>query len=233
MSTQPSRKTPLQSVDHESSAPAKDALNRDFKLRLLIVDDHAVVREGLEAMLGLEASFSSIATAASGAEAVQVCAGRLPHVILLDVRMPGSDGFATLETLLKRWPDMRIIMLSASATSAEIKLARRIGAVGYLSKSTDRATLVSAIKSAATGGTCFAVESDMGSAKHPALSARELEVVLHLGRGLSNQELGRSLGVSEHTIKSHLKSIFFKLDVVDRAEAVARAYELGLVSVER
>lgn len=208
-------------------------MNDELKIRLLIVDDHAVVREGLEAMLRLEASFTSIATAASGADAVQVCAGNPPDVILLDVRMPGNDGFSTLETLLKRWPDIRIIMLSASASAAEVKLARRLGAVGYLSKSTDRATLVGSIKSAAFGSTCFAAEPVSGSGEQPALSSRELEVVRNLGRGLSNHDLGRILGVSEHTIKSHLKSIFSKLGVVDRAEAVARAYELGLVSVDR
>lgn len=208
-------------------------MNDELKIRLLIVDDHAVVREGLEAMLRLEASFTSIATAASGADAVQVCAGNPPDVILLDVRMPGNDGFSTLETLLKRWPDIRIIMLSASASAAEVKLARRLGAVGYLSKSTDRATLVGSIKSAAFGGTCFAAEPVSGGNEQPALSSRELEVVRNLGRGLSNHDLGRILGVSEHTIKSHLKSIFSKLGVVDRAEAVARAYELGLVSVDR
>lgn len=208
-------------------------MNDELKIRLLIVDDHAVVREGLEAMLRLEASFTSIATAASGGDAVQICAGNPPDVILLDVRMPGNDGFSTLETLLKRWPDIRVIMLSASASAAEVKLARRIGAVGYLSKSTDRATLVGSIKSAASGGTCFAAEPVSGTGEQPALSSRELEVVRNLGRGLSNHDLGRILGVSEHTIKSHLKSIFSKLGVVDRAEAVARAYELGLVSVDR
>ena len=204
-----------------------------MKLKLLIVDDHAIVREGLEAMLRLEASFSSISTASCGMEALQVCAKHLPDIILLDVRMPGSDGFSTLETLLQQWPNIRVIMLSANASAAEVKLARRVGSAGYLSKSTDRVTLVGAIKSVAVGGTCFTAEPDINSRdRSPPLSPRELEVVRHLGRGLSNQDIGSILGISEHTIKSHLKSIFAKLDVADRAEALGSAYAMGLVSVE-
>jgi DNA-binding NarL/FixJ family response regulator len=204
-----------------------------MKLNLLIVDDHAVVREGLEAMLRLEVSFSSIATASSGTEALQVCVNHLPDVILLDVRMPGSDGFSTLEALRQQWSNIRVIMLSASANAAEIKLARRLGSAGYLSKSTDRITLVRAIKTVAAGGTCFTAEPETDAETQSAqLSPRELEVVRHLGRGLSNYDIGRTLGISEHTIKSHLKSIFAKLDVVDRAEALGRAYAMGLVTVE-
>jgi two-component system NarL family response regulator len=204
-----------------------------MNLNLLIVDDHAVVREGLEAMLRLEVSFTSIATASSGTEAMQVCVNHLPDVILLDVRMPGTDGFSTLEELMQNWPNIRVIMLSASANAAEIKLARRLSSAGYLSKSTDRVTLVRAIKTVAAGGTCFTAASDTDAGTQSAqLSPRELEVVRHLGRGLSNHDIGRILGISEHTIKSHLKSIFAKLDVVDRAEALGRAYAMGLVTVE-
>lgn len=207
-------------------------MSPETKIRLLIVDDHAVVREGLEAMLRRDPYFAKIATASSGMEAIALCAALGPHVILLDVRMPGNDGFSVLETLLQRWPQIRIVLLSASATSAEVKLARRLGAAGYLPKTSDRQTLVQAIHTVAGGGTCYAADPEPANAQS-TLSARELEVIRHLGRGLSNHDLGRVLGVSEHTIKSHLKAIFGKLGVADRAEAVARAYELGLVSVER
>jgi DNA-binding NarL/FixJ family response regulator len=207
-------------------------MNPETKIRLLIVDDHAVVREGLEAMLRRDPFFAKIATASSGAETIAICNTLNPHVILLDVRMPGNDGFNVLETLLQRWPQVRVVLLSASATVAEVKLARRFGAAGYLPKTSDRQTLVQAIHTVAAGGTCFAAEPEPATSQS-SLSARELEVIRHLGRGLSNYDLGRALGVSEHTIKSHLKAIFGKLGVADRAEAVARAYELGLVSVER
>lgn len=201
------------------------------KIRLLIVDDHAVVREGLQAMLAPAPGIDRIATASCGADAEMACAARAPHVILLDVRMPGSDGFHALEAILRRWPQIRIIMLSASATTSEVKLARQHGAAGYLSKSADRVTLLRAIQTVADGGTCFQADPAPAATAGPVLSARELEVLQHLGRGLGNDELGRVLGVSGETIKSHLKAIFGKLGVAARAEAVTRGYELGLLSV--
>ncbi|HSJ03497.1 MAG: response regulator [Verrucomicrobium sp.] len=202
-------------------------------LRLLIVDDHAVVREGLEAMLRRDALFESIATASSGREALTLCGSYQPQVLLLDVRMPGQDGFTVLEALRQQFPEIRVLILSASASSADVNLARRLGASGYLPKTTDRQSLIDAIRKVATGGTNFAAETPATRDELSALSARELEVLRHLGRGMSNADLGRILGVSEHTIKSHLKAVFGKLGVADRAEAVARAYELGLVPVER
>ena len=201
--------------------------------RLLIVDDHAVVSAGIEAMLRVEEGFAKIATASSAAEALEVCVELQPHVILLDVRMPGVDGFSALELLLERWPRMRIILLSMSATPPEVKLAKRLGAAGYLPKTTNRATLIGMINKVADGGTCFSIEVPAEASSQAALTSRELEVLRNLGRGLSNHDIGRTLGISEHTIKSHLKSIFVKLEVSDRAEAVARAYEMGMMSVEK
>jgi DNA-binding NarL/FixJ family response regulator len=199
------------------------------RLDLLIVDDHAVVREGLEAMLASAPGISRIVTAASVAAAMQACTASVPAVILLDLRMPGADGFSALDAILPRWPAVRIIMLSASATAAEVALARRNGAAGYLSKTADRATLLRAIQQVAAGGSYF-VADPQADAEDPHLSARELEVLHHLGRGLSNDDLGQALGISGETIKSHTKAIFTKLRVAGRAEAVARAYELGLMS---
>jgi DNA-binding NarL/FixJ family response regulator len=208
-------------------------MTADHPLRLLIVDDHAVVREGLEAMLGIDPCFERIATAGSTEEALPYCEEFRPHVILLDLKMPGSDGFNALEIIRQRWPDIRVLILSASATAAEVKLARRNGAAGYLGKSSDRATLLKAIRSAAAGATVFPVDPAPEPSEGPALSARELEVLRHLGRGLSSQDLGRVLGISGETVKSHIKAIFHKLGVADRAEAVARAYELGLIGSDR
>jgi two-component system response regulator DevR len=197
-------------------------------LVLMIVDDHAVVREGLEAMLGSDPGIGRITTAASVADAIKACATARPDVMLLDQRMPGSDGFSGLDLILPKWPSIRILMLSASASAAEVALASRHGAAGYLSKTADRATLLKAIRTVAAGGTSF--QSDqVAPGDDPGLSARELEVLHHLGRGLSNEDLGQALGVSGETIKSHTKAIFAKLQVAGRAEAVARAYELGLM----
>jgi DNA-binding NarL/FixJ family response regulator len=201
-------------------------------LRLLIVDDHAMLREGLEAMLRPALAPVEIATAASGAEALPLLAAFQPQIILLDVRLPGGDGFGILEGLQTGGPGARVLMLSASATPAEVKLARRMGAAGYLSKSADGAEVVQAIRNILHGGTSFAPDPAPPTAGQPGLSARELDVLRHLGRGLSNQELGRVLGISETTVKAHLRAVFIKLEVADRAEAVARGYQLGLLSIE-
>lgn len=197
-------------------------------IRLLIVDDHAVVREGLEAMLGSDPGITRIATAASGADAIRICTTETPDVVLLDLRMPGGDGLSVLDTIRARWPTVRVLLLSANASTTEVLRARHAGAAGHLSKTTDRASLLAAIRLAASGGTCFADDGTRVVDDH-GLSARELEVLSHLGRGLSNDDLGRVLGVSAETIKSHLKSVFAKLGVTGRTEAVARAFELGLV----
>jgi DNA-binding NarL/FixJ family response regulator len=202
-------------------------------LRLLIIDDHAVVREGLEAMLGVAPCFERIATAASTEEALPICESLRPHVVLLDLRMPGSDGFNALEIIRQRWPEIHVLILSASATVAEVQLARRNGAAGYLSKSADRATLMEAIQIVAAGGLVFSPETATAAASPVTLSARELEVLRHLGRGLSNQQLGQALGISPETVKSHVKAILHKLDATGRAEAISRAYELGLLNIDR
>ena len=202
-------------------------------IRLLIIDDHAVVREGLEAMLGMAPCFERIATAASTEEALPICESFRPHVVLLDLRMPGSDGFNALVIIHERWVETRVLVLSASATAAEVKLARKNGAAGYLSKSADRATLLEAIQSVAAGEMVFSPDPGPVANSCPALSARELEVLRHLGRGLSREELGQALGISAETVKSHIKAIFHKLGAADRAEAIARAYEFGLLSAER
>jgi DNA-binding NarL/FixJ family response regulator len=208
-------------------------MTSDPKLRLLIIDDHAVVREGLEAMLAADPCFAGIATAASTEEALPLCEEFRPDVLLLDLRMPQCDGFSALEIIHHRWPAIRVLVLSAGASRTEIKLVKRNGASGFISKSADRSTLTGAIRTVAGGGTYFPSEASAESGDLPAISARELEVLRHLGRGLSSQELGLALGIGTETVKSHVKSIFHKLEVTDRAEAVARAYELGLLTVDR
>jgi DNA-binding NarL/FixJ family response regulator len=198
-------------------------------IRLLIVDDHAVVRGGLEAMLRAAAGIDEIATAADGHAALKLCATFLPHVILLDLRMPVMDGRSTLEVLTRDWPQVRVIVLTGNDTSAEMKLARRNGAAGFLSKSADPSTVLSAIQKVAAGGTHFPDATHGLSSGDTGLSSRELEVLQHLVRGLTNDEIGVALGVSGQTIKGHLKHVFPKLNVSTRAEAVNRAHELGLV----
>lgn len=200
-------------------------------IRLLIIDDHLVVREGLEAMLSSAPAIGSIATTGDAREALGMCGSFSPDVVLLDVRMPGKDGYHVLDEIGSRWPEIRVLMFSSSATSAEVHLARQHGASGYLSKSACRDTLLAAISRVAAGRTHFQPEMPDPESAMVKLSPRELDVLRHLGRGLGNEELGRALGVSGETIKSHLKSIFQKLGVSGRSEAVARGYELGLLNI--
>ena len=201
-------------------------------LKLLIVDDHAIVRDGLEAVIRMALGNVKISTSASGAQALQLCPSFRPQIVLLDVRMPGNDGFCVLESLQREWPESRVLLLSASATPAEVKLARRMGAAGYLSKSAEGSDVVQAIRTIMQGGTSFALGDASGTAPQCELSARELDVLRHLGRGLSNQELATALGISETTVKAHLRAVFAKLDVANRTEAVTCAYQMGLVSLD-
>jgi DNA-binding NarL/FixJ family response regulator len=206
-------------------------MNANGSLKILIVDDHAVVREGLEAMLGIDPHFGTITTAGSAEEALHLCSKTQPDVVLLDLRMPQMDGFCALKAIHARWPEIRVLVLSAAASTAEIKLARYHGASGFVSKTADRSSLIRAILSVAAGGSAY--PSDLSpSSVPPSLSAREMEVLRHLGRGLSSQELGVVLGISPETVRTHIKSIFQKLSVTSRAEAVSRAFETGLLAVD-
>jgi len=221
------RKSPRTGDGGKEPVVTKQTVSHQSGLSLLIVDDHAVVREGLVAMLGTDPDIVRIHTAANASEVVPCCESSLPDVILLDLRMPGEDGFSVLRTLLKRWPGLRILILSASATPAETRLARRDGAVGFLSKSADRKSLLAAIRIVAEGGNVFPFDNSETNLAR-SITGRELEVMQHLGRGLTRVEIGRALGISEETVKTHLKGIFAKLGASDRAEAVSRCYELGL-----
>jgi DNA-binding NarL/FixJ family response regulator len=199
------------------------------RLRLLLVDDHAVVRGGLEAMLAAVPEVEAVATAADGNEALHSCATFHPHVVLLDLRMPGMDGHSALEAIVQKWPDIRVVVLTGNDSPANAKLARREGAAGFLSKSADPATVLRVIREVAAGGTHFPETTSANSQDDAGLSARELEVLRYVVRGLTNDDIGLALGVSGQTIKGHLKHIFQKLEAATRAEATTRAHELGLV----
>jgi len=223
-------KTPQTGPSRAAAHPADNAmLPAAHSLRLLIVDDHSVVSAGLEAMLSAAPGIGPIATAADGAEALRLCASELPDLVLLDLRMPVMDGHRTLEALRQRWPELRVVVISGSELGADVKLARRAGAAAFLSKSADPATVLQVIETVAAGGTYFPEAGESEAAAGCQLSPRELEVLRHLARGLTNDEIGRVLGVSGQTVKGHLKHLFPKLSAATRTEAVSRAYELGLV----
>lgn len=216
-------------MNESEQLPTADRLASGISI--LLVDDHSLVRDGVEAILELEKDIREITHAASCAEALDAVRLKAPDIVLLDRRMPEGDGFDLLPELVKIAPKTRVIMMTASATPREVEQARSLGAAGHLPKSVRRATLIGAIRTVLDGDTYFVSQSLPASANNRSLSPREIEVLESVRRGLHSHEIALMLGISEYTVKAHLKSIFGKLEVAGRAEAVTRGFELGILSI--
>lgn len=205
-------------------------------LRLLLVDDHPVVREGLRGMLASEPDFEIVGEAADGAAASELAEKLGPDVILMDLRMPNVDGVGAIERIRTRTQDARILVLTTYDSDADILRAIEAGATGYLLKDTPRAELFRAIHATARGETVLTpsiASRILGRMRAPAqenLTGREVEVLAQVAKGLSNRDVGRVLHISEATVKTHLVHIFAKLNVDDRTAAVTVAYERGILS---
>ena len=206
-------------------------------LRLLVVDDHPVVRTGLVAMLSEHEDFEVVAEAADGAEAVAMAARHLPDVVLMDLRMPGMDGAEATARLRLKGDGPAVLVLTTYDTDADIVRAVEVGATGYLLKDAPRDTLADAIRRAARGETVLAppvvarLATRLRAPAAPALSERERQVLREVARGLSNAEVGRELHIGEATVKTHLLRAFEKLGVSDRTAAVTAAYKAGLIEL--
>ncbi|MFD9734482.1 response regulator [Umezawaea sp. NPDC059074] len=204
-------------------------------IRVLLVDDHPVVRQGLHAMLDAEADLTVVGEVSSGAEAVEFVANDPPDVVLMDLRMPGMDGATATAKIVASGSRSRVVVLTTYETDTDILRAVEAGAAGYLLKDAPLAELVAAIRGAARGETVLApsvVGKLVGRVRtpaRPALSAREIEVLRLVGRGLSNAEIGRELFIGEATVKTHLLRAFGKLGVSDRTAAVTTAMRLGVL----
>ncbi len=204
-------------------------------VRLVLVDDHPVVREGLRGMLEAEPDMCVVGEAGSGEEAVVVARTTRPDVILMDLRMRGLDGAAATQRILAESPHIKIVVLTTYETDADILRAVEAGASGYLLKDVSRVELAGAVRAAARGETVLAPSVAgrlVRQVRHPAgpsLSAREVEVLGLVARGNTNAEIGRALHISEATVKTHLLRIFGKLDVGDRTAAVTTAMARGLL----
>ncbi|MER5998753.1 response regulator transcription factor [Nonomuraea angiospora] len=199
-------------------------------LRVMIVDDHPIVREGLRGMLQAEPDLEVVGEAGSGDEAVVVVPRLRPDVILMDLRMPGGDGVSAIERL---GPGHRVIVLTTYEDDGEILRAVSAGAAGYLLKDVSRADLASAVRAAAGGRTVLSpsVAARLAGRRPavPVLSEREREVLELVAQGLTNGEIGRRLFIGEATVKTYLLRVFGKLGVSDRTSAVLAALDLGLV----
>ncbi len=203
-------------------------------LRVIVVDDHPVVREGLRAILDAEPDLDVVGEAGSGAEAVELAARLRPDVVLMDLRMPGMDGVEATGRIFAAG-DARVLVVTTYDTDSDILRAVEAGATGYLLKDTPRRELTDAVRSAARGETVLAppvARKLMSRVRLPAVDAptrRELEVLAQVARGRSNAEVGRELRISEATVKTHLVRVFEKLGVSDRTAAVTTAISQGLL----
>ncbi|MEY2881365.1 MAG: hypothetical protein RLZZ15_3745 [Verrucomicrobiota bacterium] len=190
---------------------------------------------GLAAVLELDEGLAVVAEAEDGAQAVEKFRAEKPDVVLMDVRMPGMGGLEGVRALRAAWPAARVLMLTTSELDEDIQQAIAAGASGYLLKSVTREELVRAIRVVHGGGRYVpeAIARRLDElAKRRHLSARETEVLDGLRRGLSNRDIAGTLSISEHTVKAHVKAILQKLESADRAEAVARGFEHGLLRVD-
>lgn len=203
-------------------------------IRILLVDDHSVVRMGLAAVLSLEENLTVVAEAEDGAQALEKFAATHPDVVLMDIRMPGMGGLEALRLLRVSWPHARILMLTTSELDDDIHCAIDAGAAGYLQKNVTRDELVRAIHQVHRGGRYVPEATERRLrllAGRKQLSGREIEVLDGMRRGLSNKDIATALSISEHTVKTHVKAVLQKLESADRAEAVARGFEQGLLRV--
>ena len=204
-------------------------------IRLLVADDHPVVRDGLRAMLATQPDMELVGEAATGTEAVERALALHPDVVLMDLQMPDLDGPAAIATLREQAPEVRVLVLTTYGTDADITRAVDAGATGYLLKDAPREQLFGAIRAAAKGESVLSpsvatrVLGRMRAPAEEALSPRELEILQAVARGLSNKEIGRRLYVSEATVKTHLLRVFGKLGVDDRTAAVTVALERGII----
>jgi DNA-binding NarL/FixJ family response regulator len=202
-------------------------------ISLLIVDDHPVVRDGLRGMFGADPRFEVVGEAGDGAEAVAAGERLRPDVILMDLRMPGTDGVAAIRELAKRGVPSRVLVLTTYDTDSHVLPAIEAGATGYLLKEAPREELVRAVEAAARGQAVLSptvATRLLGQVRKPApapLSKRELEVLELIARGSTNREAAKRLYISETTVKTHLLHVYAKLGVNDRAAAVATAFSRG------
>jgi DNA-binding NarL/FixJ family response regulator len=207
----------------------------DSVIRLLVVDDHPVVRDGLSSMFARDPDFEVVGEAADGAEAVRLAETLRPDVVLMDLRMPGMDGVCATRELVGRGNGARVLVLTTYDTDSHVLPAIEAGATGYLLKDAPRDELLRAVRATARGEAVLApsaaalLMSRVRSSASGLLSQRELEVLQLVAAGGTNREAAAQLFITEATVKSHLLNIYGKLGVGDRAAAVTEAFNRGLL----
>ena len=198
-----------------------------------IVDDHSVVRMGMKYVLMTDKEFKFVGEADDGAEAVSLVEKFSPDILLLDVRMPGTDGIAALRLVREKFPDQRVVMLTMSDAEEDVYQALTLGARGYVIKDNSPGNIIGALRKVMSGELAVsdAVRSAYDARKaERGLTEREKEILVLVSKGCSNTEIGDILHLSPNTVKNHLKNLFESLGAADRAEAVAIGIRRGLIS---
>ena len=208
-------------------------------IRVVIADDHPVVRSGIAGLLGVEPDVEVVGEASDGEEAVAIAHELRPDLVLMDLRMPRLDGAAATARLVAELPRTRVLVLTTYETDDHILAAIEAGASGYLLKAAPQEEILAGIRSVVAGETVLApsiaaklvrrVRAGAAAPPAPTLSPRELEVLRLVADGRSNPEIARTLHIGEATVKTHLIHVFEKLEVGDRTRAVTRAMELGIL----
>ncbi len=208
---------------------------RGASIRVLLADDHAIVRNGVAQILNDERGISVVAQAADGAEAVELFGRERPDVALIDLRMPKLEGAQVVEQIRERFPDAAIVILTTYDTDTDIERALRAGAKAYLVKDVSPQDLVACVRAVHGGRTWVSPKIAAKLVAHVTnvrLTRRELAVLRLLAAGNSNREIGAALGISDGTVKIHVTHLFAKLDVTSRTEAIATALRRGLVRLD-
>jgi two-component system NarL family response regulator len=204
-------------------------------IRILIVDDHPVVRAGLTSMLGTQVELQVIGSASSGEEALAMIQRDAPDVVLLDLRMPGLNGVDMLVAARKGGSQVRAIILTSYETDENIYRAVQAGAQGYLLKDTPLKEMLEAIRTVSAGKRYIPRQIAQRLAERmmrTELTARELEILKMLAKGPTNKQIGHALGISDYTVRNHVNSIIEKLEVSDRTEAATTAIQRGIITVD-
>ncbi|MBA2276486.1 MAG: response regulator transcription factor [Chloroflexia bacterium] len=206
-------------------------------IRILITDDHSVVRQGLRMFLGLDPELEVIGEAADGAEAVRLARELRPNVVLMDLVMPVMDGITAIGAIRREMPDVEVVALTSVLEDASVVGAVRAGATGYLLKDTDADELRRAVKAAASGQVQLSPQAAsrlMREVRAPdspeALTGRETDVLRLLAEGQANKEIARNLNIGEKTVKTHVSNLLAKLGVQSRTQAALHAMRIGLVA---